>query len=259
MFYNHVKLIVNLTKRDISSRYKGSILGPLWSVITPILLLAVYTFVFGTIFKSKWPGFNSSPADFSIVLFIGMLTFNIFSDSVSKSPWTISSNANFVKKVIFPIEILSVVNVLSAIFNFFMGFIAWFIIMLIFHGLPPITIVILPILLIPLIFISLGFSWIVSSLGVYFKDVGQFIGIIVMLLMFSSPVFYSIESIPEKFKIYFEINPIALTIDMVRDVAIFNKIPSISTYFLTLFLSVIIAYMGYKFFKKSQKGFSDVL
>jgi lipopolysaccharide transport system permease protein len=140
-----------------------------------------------------------------------------------------------------------------------MGFIAWFIIMLIFHGLPPITIVILPILLIPLIFISLGFSWIVSSLGVYFKDVGQFIGIIVMLLMFSSPVFYSIESIPEKFKIYFEINPIALTIDMVRDVAIFNKIPSISTYFLTLFLSVIIAYMGYKFFKKSQKGFSDVL
>ena len=259
MFFNNRKLIIDLTKREISARYKGSILGHLWSVINPLLLLAVYSFVFGVVFKSKWPDFNSSPADYSIILFIGMITFNIFSDSIGKSPWTISSNANFVKKVIFPIEILPVVNVLSAIYNFITGFIAWLFISIPFHGLPPITILFLPLCIIPLIILSLGISWIVSALGVYFKDVGQFIGILVMLLMFSSPVFYSTQSIPEKYRIFFELNPIALTINMVRNVSIFAKMPSLSTYFITLIVSFIISIVGYLFFKKSKKGFSDVL
>lgn len=259
MLFNKIDLILSLTKREISSKYKGSLLGPLWSVITPLLLLTVYSFVFGVIFQSKWPSFNNSRADFAIVLFIGMLTFNIFSDSVSKSPWTITSNANFVKKIIFPIEILAIVNVFSSIFNFMMGLIAWLFIMIIFHGLPPITIFLLPIYILPLLILSAGVSWIFSSLGVYFKDIGQFMGVLIMLLMFSSPVFYSIDSIPLSYKIFFELNPIASSINMVRDVALFGVVPSLKLYLLTLFVSSLISYAGYIFFKKTKVGFSDVL
>lgn len=151
-----VKLIIDLTRREISSRYKGSLFGYLWAVFTPLLMLLVYTFVFGSVFKSRWAGFDTSTGDFAIVLFIGMLTYNIFADSVSKAPWLITGNANFVKKVIFPVTILPIVGTLTAIFNFIMGLVPWFLITFIYHGLPPSTIFLLPIYIFPIVLISLG-------------------------------------------------------------------------------------------------------
>lgn len=254
-----VKLIVDLTKREISSRYKGSLLGYLWAVFTPLLLLLVYTFVFGSVFKSRWAGFDTSKGDFAIVLFIGMLTYNIFADSVSRAPWLITGNANFVKKVIFPVTILPVVGTLTALFNFCMGLIPWFLITIIYHGMPPITILLLPIYVLPIILISLGGSWFISALGVYFRDVGQFIGVLVMLLMFSSPVFYPVSAVPEEYRIVFEVNPIASTIEMVRSVAIFSVIPPLKNYIIALSISILVTFLGYIFFRKSKRGFADVL
>lgn len=254
-----IKLTIDLAKREIASRYKGSLLGYLWAVITPLLLLLVYTFVFGSVFKSRWVGFDTTSGDFAIVLFIGMLTYNIFSDCVSRSPWLITGNANFVKKVIFPVAILPVINVITSVFNFCMGFVPWIILNSYFHGLPPATIVLLPIYILPVILIGLGGSWLISALGVYFRDVGQFIGVVVMLLMFCSPVFYSVTAVPEKFRVFFNLNPIASTIEMVRQVCIFGTIPALSDFINTILFSLIVAIFGYLFFMKSKKGFADVL
>ncbi|WP_436873650.1 ABC transporter permease [Kosakonia sacchari] len=256
---NNIKLIIDLTKRDIISKYKGSLFGFFWSIITPLMLLLVYSFVFGTIFKSRWAGMDDSKANFAIVLFIGMLTYNIFSDSISRSPWLISGNANYVKKVIFPITILPIVNVLSAIYNFAMGFIAWLIIVLILGGTLHLTVILLPVAVMPVILMSLGGSWLFSALGVYFKDVGQFISVFVMILMFSCPIFYPITAVPEKYQFIFHLNPIAMTIEMVRDITIFGRIPSISTYANVFITSLLIASVGLLFFKKCRGGFSDVL
>lgn len=256
---NNFKLIIDLTKRDVVSKYKGSLLGFLWSIITPLLLLVVYSFVFGTIFKSRWAGMDESKSDFAIILFIGMLTYNIFADSISRSPWLISGNANYVKKVIFPITILPIVNVLSAVYNFCMGFIAWLLITLIFGGTLHYTIFLLPIILMPVILIALGGSWFFSALGVYFKDVGQFIGVLVMILMFSCPIFYPIKAVPENYQFIFHINPIAMTIEMVRDITISGKIPSAVLYIKIFALSSLISFLGLLFFKKCRGGFSDVL
>lgn len=254
-----IKLTIDLAKREIASRYKGSLFGYLWAIITPLLLLLVYTFVFGSVFKSRWNGFDSTSGDFSIVLFIGMLTYNIFADSVSRSPWLITGNANFVKKVIFPVAILPVINVITAIFNFCMGLIPWLFINFYYHGLPPLTILLLPIIIMPVVLIGLGGGWLISALGVYFRDVGQFIGVLIMLLMFCSPVFYSVSAVPEDFRIFFHINPIATTIEMARQVSIFGTIPTFSNFIVPLAFSSIIAIFGYFFFMKSKKGFADVL
>jgi len=258
-FKSTIKLTLDLAKREIASRYKGSLLGYLWAVFTPLLLLLVYTFVFGSVFKSKWVGFDTTKGDFAIVLFIGMLTFNIFADSVSRSPWLITGNANFVKKVIFPVVILPVVNMCSALFNFVMGMIPWFILTCLYHGLPPATIFLIPIYILPVVFIGLGGSWFISALGVYFRDVGQFIGVMVMLLMFSSPVFYPVSAVPEKFRIIFEINPIASTIEMVREISVFGTIPPAKEFVIPFLISLFITFLGYAFFQKSKKGFADVL
>lgn len=254
-----LKLTVDLAKREIASRYKGSLLGYFWAVITPLMLLLVYTFVFGSVFKSRWAGFDTTTGDFAIVLFIGMLTYNIFADCVSRSPWLITGNANFVKKVIFPVAILPVVNVITAVFNFTMGMIPWFVLNSIYHGFPPATIMLLPVFILPVILIGLGSSWLISALGVYFRDVGQFIGVLVMLLMFSSPVFYPVSAVPEKFRFIFHYNPIASTIEMVRQVSIFGAIPSINDFITPFLISISITILGYLFFMKSKKGFADVL
>lgn len=151
-------------KRDILSKYKGSFFGFLWAIITPLLLLMVYSFVFGTIFKSRWAGVENSKADFAIILFIGMLTYNIFADSVSRSPWLISGNANFVKNNI-PNRNFANCKCYICPFNFFMGFIAWIFILLFFGGEVHSTILLMPIYLLPVIMISLGAGWFFSALG----------------------------------------------------------------------------------------------
>ena len=147
----------------------------------------------------------------------------------------------------------------TALFNFVMGMIPWFIITCIYHGLPPLTIFLIPIYILPVVFIGLGGSWFISALGVYFRDVGQFIGVLVMILMFSSPVFYPVSAVPEKFRIIFEINPIASTIEMVREVSVFGTIPSVKSLAIPLLISLCITFLGYIFFQKSKKGFADVL
>lgn len=253
------RLIFNMTRREISSRYKGSILGGLWAIIQPLTLLGIYTFVFGVVFKSKWVSKSDSHVEFAVILFIGLIIFNFFSESISKSPWTVSSNQNFVKKVVFPVPILPVVTVLSAGFNFLMGGIVWLFMFFISSGVLTKVSLLFPVIIFPVLLFSLSGAWMVSALGVYFKDLGQFIGLLMMVLMFSSPIFYPIAAIPEEYRWVMMMNPISVIIEMARDVLIYDAMPSLIMLAGLYVGSLFFAYLGLAFFNNARKGFADVV
>ncbi|MCD9557545.1 ABC transporter permease [Photobacterium carnosum] len=255
------ELIYNLVKRDITSKYKGSMLGVFWSIFTPVFMLAVYTFVFSVVFNTRWSGGEStgSKSEFALLLFSGLIVFNYFSEVINRAPTLIISHSNYVKKVVFPLEILSWVSVLSALFNALTSFLVWFIFYIIEMGMPHITILELPLVLLPLIFLVLGLSWFLSSLGVFLRDIGQIIGIIVTMIMFLSPIFYPLSAVPEKYQNILSLNPIAPIIESVRGVLFYGHGFNYGEYIVYLIISIIICVLGFLFFEKTRKGFSDVL
>ena len=252
-------LIFSLVKRDVIGRYRGSALGLLWSFFNPILMLAVYTFVFSIVFKARWVGGSDSKTEFALVLFAGLLIFNLFSECVNRAPGLILSNVNFVKKVIFPLEVLPIVVLGSAAFHFLIGLSVWIVFYLIFFGLPPVTILLLPLILLPLVLMVLGFSWLLASLGVYLRDVGQIIVVVTTVLMFLSPIFYPIAALPEEYHPFMLISPLTFVVEQARALMIWDKCMDWAGLALWMAISTAIAWMGFVWFQKTRKGFADVL
>ena len=258
-FWRNRFLIKNLIEREIVGRYRGSYLGILWSIFNPLFMLFIYTFVFGEVLNTRWDIGDESKTAFATILFAGLIAFNFFAECITKAPSTILHNANYVKKVVFPLEILPIVNIGAAIFHMGISLLVWFIFSLYSFGLPPITAIFLPLILLPLIFFTLGISWLLSSLGVYLRDVSQVISIFVAALMFLSPIFYPLTALPEQYRFIFELNPLTPAIEMIRDVLIRGDFPS-AEYFLGYFLvMLLVAWLGFFWFQVTRKGFADVL
>ncbi|WP_417884425.1 ABC transporter permease [Vibrio rumoiensis] len=255
------ELTKELTLRNVSERYKGSLLGSLWSFINPLLMLSVYTFFFSVVFNARWGGesVTNSKAEFAIILFSGLMLFNFFSECINKSPSLIISNVNYVKKIVFPLEIIAWVNVFSGIANFLISFLIWIIFYLFVFGIPHITILLFPIILLPLLLLLLGLSWLLSSVCVYIRDIGQLIPPLTSVLLFMSPIFYSLKMIPESYRFIFMINPITLIVEEARKVLIYGESISLFHWGATMTLSVSIFYLGFFCFSKIKNGFSDVL
>lgn len=256
---DHRYLIKVLIYRDIQAKYKGSFLGVLWSLLIPFVLLLVYTFVFSVIFQARWGTSGGNRVEFALILFAGLIVFNFFSECVNRAPAIILSNVNYVKKVVFPIEVLSVVAVGSALFNFFVSFFVWLTAYFILIGVPSLYIFLAPLYMVPLVFFVLGCVWLISAVGVYLRDVGQFVGILTTILMFMSPIFYPIEALPSKFQGFLYLNPLAFYIESFRDVVYWGRLPSIGLSFLALLLSMVFLLISFGVFKKLKKGFADVL
>jgi lipopolysaccharide transport system permease protein len=253
-------LILQLSRREVLGRYKGSALGLVWSFFNPVLMLFVYTFVFSEIFKSRWVGgADESRTAFAFILFVGMIILNFFCEVLNRSPQIILGNVNYVKKVVFPIETLPMVLVITAIFHAAISMGVLLLAMLFFNGHLPWTTFFFPVVLAPLVVLALGLSWILSSLGVFVRDVGQTISIFTMTLMFLSPVFYPISSVPAAFRDLLLLNPLTFIIEQSRDVLIWGKPPDWIGLFGYLCVSMLIAYAGYMWFQKTRKGFADVL
>lgn len=252
-------LIYNLAKREVVGRYRGSAMGLMWSFFNPVLMLAVYTFVFSVVFKARWAGGSESRTEFALVLFAGLLVFNLFSECVNRAPGLILSNANYVKKVIFPLEILPLVALCSAAFHFGISFIVWLLFCLIFFGWPPMSVLWLPLILLPLILMIVGLSWLLASLGVYLRDVGQIIGVVTTILMFVSPIFYPIAALPEKYHPFMRISPLTVVVEQARDVMIWGRSIDWPLWGLSMILSSVIAWLGFAWFQKTRKGFADVI
>ena len=262
MFYSFWKnrsLIATLVKREIMGRYKGSNFGILWSFLNPVFMLVVYTFVFSVVFKARWSGGSGSNAEFALILFAGLIIFNLFAECLNRSPALILANVNYVKKVVFPLEILPIVSLGSAIFHAIISYVVWLIAYLIFYGIPHPTVLLMPLVTIPLIFFILGITWIFSSLGVYLRDLTQLIGILTTILMFLSPIFYPVSALPENFQFYVNLNPLAPVIEQSRQVLFWGVVPSLLEYAICLIVAFFIAVLGFIWFQKTRKGFADVI
>ena len=256
----HRNLILRLTKREISSRYRGSFLGLAWSFFNPLLMLSIYTFVFSTVFKARWDiNTQNNQAEFALVLFVGLIIHSLLAEVISRAPMQILSNANYVKKVVFPIEILSVVNVATALFHSVISFAVLLLALMFFSGIPTSTALLTPLTVLPIVPLLLGLSWIFSSLGVYIRDISQFTGLAITALMFLAPIFYPITVLPDKFQTSMLFNPITVPIMETRKVLMFDAHPdwnAIAFYWLS---SLLICCIGWWWFQRTRKGFSDVI
>lgn len=255
------RLIANLAWRRIESRYRGSVLGLLWAVIDPLLMLSVYTFVFSIVFKAKW-GSGAAPEnnlEFALFLFSGLTIYGLFSQTVNEAPTTILSQKTLVTDIVFPLEILSCVSLAVSLFNFAVSFLILIAFYLLVNGLPPPTILWIPILIVPMSVGTLGISWFISSLGVYIRDVAQITSVITTVLLFLSPVFYPIDRVPEAFADVYRMNPLASLLDMTKGAMFRGEHPDPLQLITLLLGSWAIAWLGYLWFMTTKRGFSDVL
>jgi lipopolysaccharide transport system permease protein len=256
-------LILGMSKRDVVGRYKGSIMGLLWSFLNPLLMLAVYTFFFAVVFKSKWGvipgGAEESKTLFAVILFVGMIVHGLFAEVLNRAPMLILSNVNYVKKVVFPLEILPVISMVSALFHSAVSLSVLLIVFVIFNGFIHWSIIFIPFVILPFVIFTLGCGWILASLGVYARDVGQTIGLAMTVMMFLSPVFYPISSLPVEFRPWILANPLTFIIEQARAVLIWGQLPNWYGLFKYTLLASAVAWLGFVWFQKTRKGFADVL
>lgn len=252
-------LINASVKREVVGRYRGSVMGILWSFLNPLFMLIVYTFVFSVVFKARWSGGSESRTEFALVLFAGLLIFNLFSECINRAPGLIVGNQNYVKKVVFPLEILPWVGLGAALFHGAVSLAVWLVAYLIFFGMPHATMLYLPLILLPFCLFIMGLSWGLASLGVYLRDVGQFISLLTTVLMFLSPIFYPASSLPETYRAVMYLNPLTPVIEQTRDVLFWGKAPDFALLSVYLVTTSIVAWFGFAWFQKTRKGFADVL
>lgn len=255
----HRQLIRALAARDIAARYRGSFLGFAWSVLQPVFMLTVYTFVFSEVLKGRWPGGTGSKAEFALVLFSGLLVFNVFAEVFNRSPELILANSNYVKRVIFPLEILPVVGVISASFSLVINIAVWMVFYCIAIGPPHWTAILLPVALLPLFILLTGLSWFLAALGVYLRDMTQITAIITTAFMFLTPIFFPVEAIPERYRGLLALNPLASIVKQVRDVLIWGHGIDVIPFGINISVSLVALLLGYTFFQKVRRGFADVL
>ena len=257
---NNRMLIKNMVRRDILAQYKGSIFGFFWAFFNPIFLLIVYTFVFSVVFQARWGGDGEADkGQFALVLFVGLMVHGFFSEILNKSPYIITGNKNYVKKVVFPLDCLPVIVSLSALFNLSVNFLVMIVAYIIMNGSVHSEIIYFPLIVAPLFMLAMGISWFLASLGAYLRDISQFIGLITTVLLFLSPVFYPLSSLPEFFQKIVILNPLTLIIEQSRQVIIWGTAPnwkSMGTYYL---VAIAVNYVGYYWFQKTRRGFADVI
>lgn len=252
-------LLKTLIVREVMGRYQGSAFGLLWSFLNPLFMLIVYTFVFSVVFNAKWGTGSASKTEFALVLFAGLLVFNFFAECIGRAPSLIVQNSNYVKKVIFPLEILPVVVAGAALFHMVINLLVWLLFFLLFFGFPHLTIFYIPLVLIPLLLFTIGLSWILASLGVYLRDIGQFVSVIITALMFLSPIFYPINALPEQYQTLLLLNPLTPIIEQMRDVLFWGKSLIWHVYIVYLIGASVIAILGFMWFQRTRKGFADVI
>lgn len=253
-------LIYHMVRREIVSRYRGSMLGIFWSIIQPLLMLAIYSFVFGHVMQARWPIQGGDIAGmFSLLLFCGLLFHTLLAECLIRAPQLVVGQVNFVKKVVFPLEVLPVVLVCSTLFHFTIGFCVLLAAQLLLLGAIVWTIVLLPIVLLPFILICLGAGWLLAALGVYVRDVGHIIGLFTTILLFFSPILYPSEMLPEWIRPFIFLNPLSWVVETTRNLLLTGILPSLYTTVIYYSAAILVAIVGLLFFQKTRKGFADVL
>lgn len=255
----HRSLTRELAKRDVLGRYRGASFGLLWSLLSPFLLLCIYTFAFGTVMGGRWPQVESGSTHYSIVLFAGVIVHGLLSECLMRAPELVVGNPNFVKRVIFPLEILPWPMVMSALFHTAMNTVVFLVLRLLMDGQFTWSIVLLPVVMFPLVVLALGVSWFLAALAVYFRDVRQVTGVLSMGLLFLSSAMMPVQSVPESYRWVFQINPLTFIIDQARNVMLWGVMPDWAGLGLYLLAALVVFVGGWAWFQATRKGFADVL
>jgi lipopolysaccharide transport system permease protein len=252
-------LIAQMTKREVIGRYRGSVMGLAWSFFNPVLMLAVYTFVFSEIFSARWVGVDTGKGGFAILLFVGMIVHGLFAECANRAPSLVMSNSNYVKKVVFPLEILPVITLGSALFHSCISLVVLLIAQVLIAHTMFWTALLFPLILVPLILGTLGISWFLASLGVYLRDVGHVITVLTTVLLFLSPVLYPVAALPEVYRPWLQMNPLTYIIEESRSVLLFGNMPHWGSLGIAILIGMVFAVLGFWFFQKTRKGFADVI
>ena len=252
-------LIAPLVRRRIASRYRGSVLGMLWAILTPLIMLGIYTFIFSVVFQSKWGGAEENQSNFALFLFSGLILYLIFSECVNEAPSLLRENKLYIQQLVFPTEILPWVSVLTSLFNFLIN---WLILIFFYcavMGLPPLTAFFMPVIALPVALITVGTVWFISSLGLYLRDITHVVGLMTTALLFLSPIFYPASAVPDSFQLYYSVNPFVPILNMSKAALFQGSPPRWQTFVFLLIGSWTFAWLGYLWFIHSKKGFPDVV
>ena len=248
-----------MTKREVIGRYRGSMLGIAWSFFNPLIMLAVYTIVFSTVFQAKWGTGSDSKTEFALVLFIGMIVHGVLAESMNNSPSLMFNNISYVKKVIFPLEVLPWVVMGSTLFHALISVMVWSLFFIVVNHSFQWTAIFLPLVFLPLVLFSVGVSWMLASLGVYIRDIGQMTGVLTTILLFMSPIFYPASRLPEPYQTIIYLNPLTFVIEQARDVLMWGNLPDWLSMAVAYVVSLLVAWVGFVWFQKTRQGFADVL
>lgn len=252
----HHYLLGQLIKRDVLLRYRGAYFGLLWVFLNPLIMLGIFVFVFGYIFQARWP-VQYSGLPFAINLYCGLIAFNIFGETVSRSPSAVRGQASYVKKIIFPLEILPIVPLGAALVHGLFNFLI-LIAALLWSGHFNAQIMLYPLLLLPLLLLALGASWFLAAWGVFIKDMAQIVPLLVQMLFFLSPILYTASMAPEVVRPFYELNPMGAVIEACRAAAS-GALIDWRPWGLSLGFGLVAALLGHAFFQHSRDEFADVL
>jgi lipopolysaccharide transport system permease protein len=256
-------LLRRLGGREIAGRTRNTMLGGLWLVIAPLVMLGIYSFVFTQVFAARWQGAaGSAPGsayDPPLMIFAGMAVLGLFAECLARAPGLVLENPTYVKKVVFPLEILPWSALAGASVAAAVSLALLIGVDIIIHGPPPPTALLLPLPFLPLILFSLGLSWLLASLGVFLRDLKQAMGLAVSVLTFAAPIFYPLDAVPDRFRSLLYLNPVTLGVEELRQLLFAGTVPSVKAWCAYFALGWLAATLGLWWFRRTRKGFADVL
>lgn len=253
-------LVGQFTRREIEGRYRGSLLGLLWTFVQPLTLLATYTFVFGSVFKARWPEARDDGLhQFALALFCGLIPYNLLAECAQRAPGLVVAVPNYVRKVVFPLEVLPLASLGSALFHAAASLLVLLAAQLASGAGLPWTVLLVPLVLLPLVFLSLGVAWFLASLGVFVRDVGHLIGLLTQVLLFATPIFYPPTALPAALRPWLALNPLVDVVENLRRVVLWGRLPEWPALGCWLLITLLLLLLGQAWFMKTKRGFADVL
>ena len=257
-FYKHRDLIIQLTKRELEIRHKGSKLGHIWAILSPLMMLSLYLFIFGVVFQGKFGVLkNENFFDFALALFLGLSLFNVIAETINTAPLIIVSQPNFVKKVVFPLEIIPLTKLIASLYHSMLSVFLCILLAPLGHGSFTFNILLLPILIIPLMMLGLGLSWGIAAVGVFLKDINHVTGFIASALMYASAIVYSPTRVPERLWNILKLNPIPIIVNQSRTIILWNGNINYRDLLVAYISSFIILILGYSIFAKLRPSFAE--
>lgn len=259
-FWRHRDIIRQLTRRELAARYRGSVLGMAWSLVTPALMLGVYTYLFGIVLRARWN--TTAPEgrlDFALILFVGLTVYNLFAECIVRAPMLVVGNAHLVKRVIFPIEVLPWPVMGTGLIHLGLNLAVWGAAATLAGHAPGLTAVWLPVVLLPLVLFTMGGMWLLATLGVYLRDTSHVVGVVTTILLFLSPVFYRVDTVPEPLQSAVRLSPLTFVIEQARQVLVWHQTPTLRGLSIAIAGGAAAAILGLACFQRARRGFADVL